>query len=480
MALEHAGGRLPVSRVEREADALAARLAAACPGADPPCVVHRFGLLPAAVIALHAVARAGGRVALAHPAWDDDQLATFLGAVDPDLWVAPRGAEPPGPGWAAVPDPASGTGSEASADPASPAGIDVYVRARAEASTSHGPSGPTGGRLEPPPGTDVLLSTSGTGGAPRVVCHSWGTLATGAVAAARRNRFGPGDAWLASLAWAHVGGLAVAVRAAVGGGRVVIGPERFEPAGVAEAIERFGVTHASLVPAMLHALLERGVPAPASLRCVLLGGAATPPELARRALAAGWPVALTYGLTEMGSQVATGEPGTTPGVAGVVGPPLDGVELSIGAAGEIEVGGPARMLGYAGEPLAPGKRVATGDVGEIDDAGRLCVTGRRADRIVSGGTNVNPQEVEAVLVAHPAVREACVVGTPDDVWGEIVTAVIVPTLHEPEGLREWAAERLTGARRPRRWVMVEALPRTATGKVDRARVRARAAGDDGE
>jgi acyl-CoA synthetase (AMP-forming)/AMP-acid ligase II len=124
--------------------------------------------------------------------------------------------------------------------------------------------------------------------------------------------------------------------------------------------------------------------------------------------------------------------------------------------------------------------VATGAVGEIDDAGRLCVTGRRADRIVSGGTNVNPQEVEAVLVAHPAVREACVVGTPDDVWGEIVTAVIVPTLHEPEGLREWAAERLTGARRPRRWVMVEALPRTATGKVDRARVRARAAGDDGE
>ena len=425
------------------------------------------------MIAIHAVARAGARLAPIHPGWDEDQVAAFLETVGPDLFLTDGAGAPPGTAW-----------SEAAGSLPGPSGVRLFARAR---------EGVRGARPEPPAGTDVLLSTSGTTGRPRVVCHSWAGLGANAVAAARRNRFGPGDTWLATLAWAHVGGLAVAIRAAAVGGRIAFGPPRFVAAGVAEALGRLEATHVSLVPAMLHGLLDLGAPPPPTLRLVLLGGASTPPALARRATGAGWPIALTYGLTEMGSQVATGEPGERAAEPGVVGRPLDGVELRIGPEGEIEARGPSRALGILGDPAAAGEWLATGDVGALDARGRLRVTGRRSDRIVSGGTNVDPVEIEAVLVSHPAVREACVVGTPDEVWGEIVTAVVVAraasggpasatldastpaegagTLAGPGGLLEWVEGRLGGARRPRRWWWVESLPRTPNGTVDRARIR---------
>lgn len=453
--LETATGRLDAARVDDAVRTLAARLRASWTGDEPPRVAHRFGLVPEAVVAIHAVALAGARLAPVHPAWDDDQVARFLGAVDPDLLVTETASGPVGSDWSAVAEP---SGDES--------GARLLVRA-----------GTRTGRVRSmlPPGTDVLLSTSGSTGSPRVVCHSWDTLRANAVAAARRNGYGPGDAWLATLAWAHVGGLAVAVRAASVGGRIAFGPARFAVSDAAAALERTAASHISLVPAMLHALLAARATPPAALRCALVGGAATPPALAGRALEAGWPVALTYGLTEMGSQVATGPPGEAPAEPGVVGRPLDGVEVRIGRDGAIELRGPSRSLGTPGHPLEPGAWLSTGDLGSLDEDGRLRVTGRRADRIVTGGTNVDPAEVEAVLAAHAQVRETCVVGTPDDVWGEIVTAVVVV---EPGGagdgledLRAWAAGRLTGARRPRRWWRLDALPRAAGGKVDRARVR---------
>lgn len=463
--LEDASGRWSEGRLAAEAGALARRLRAARPDGGRLRVAHRFGLEPSAVVALRAIARAGAIVAPVHPGWDADQEAAFLRAVDPDVLVAGASWAPDAPGWRrASPEPRAG-----------PGGCVVWHGAdRAGAATGVGRAVPPA----IPAGTDVLLSTSGTGGSPRIVCHSWATLAANARASARRNGFGPGDAWLATLAWAHVGGLAVPVRAVACGGRVVFGPPGFDPEVVAEALARLRVTHVSLVPAMLHALLETGTRPPPALRCALLGGSATPPDLVRRAAAQGWPVTLTYGLTEMGSQVATAGPGESVGDPdGWVGTPLDGIDVRLGHGGEIRVRGPSRMLGIAGEP-PPAEWLDTGDLGEVGPDGRLRVTGRLADRIVSGGANVDPVGVEAVLARHPGVREVCVVGTPDPVWGEVVTAVVVPGEGPVDGappLEAWARERLRGARRPRRWCFVEALPRTATGKVDRARIRAEAA-----
>lgn len=458
--LETASERWSAGRVDEEAGDLAERIRRQVAGDRPPRVAHRFGLAPLAVVAIHAVRRAGARLAPLHPGWDADQVARFLAAVDPDLLVTDASSGPPGAGWSAVAGPGRDAGETA---------VLLLARERGGARRT---------RLGLPPGTDVLLSTSGTTGTPRIVCHSWDTLRANAAAAVRRNRFGAGDTWLATLAWAHVGGLAVVARAALVGGRIAFGRSRFDPADVTATLGRSGATHVSLVPAMLHAILDRGAPPPPSLGLALVGGAATPPALARRAAGAGWPVAMTYGLTEMGSQVATGEPGDVPGEPGLVGPPLDGVELRIGPDGEIETRGPSRSLGSPGRPLPPHAWVSTGDLGELDAAGRLRVTGRRADRIVTGGANVDPADVEAALSEHPGVREVCVVGTPDAVWGEIVTAVVVATRPPPDAggeappeLREWADDRLSGPRRPRRWRWVESLPRGPGGKVDRARVR---------
>ena len=276
------------------------------------------------------------------------------------------------------------------------------------------------------------------------------------------------------------------LRAAAAGATVALAGPRFDAASVARALDELAVTHLSLVPAMLHGLLAVDARPPGSLRAVLLGGAATPPDLAERALHAGWPIARTYGLTEAGSQVTTATPSEVRAGDRSTGVPLTGVEVRIrppgdaaeGPAdapppGEIEVRGDTLFRGYIGEPARPPAAwFATGDLGRLDARGRLTVTGRLSDRIVSGGANVDPAEIEAVLAAHPDVREAAVVGVPDRRWGEVVVAVVAGEGPELTArLDPWCRERLSGPRRPRRWAVLTRLPRTATGKVDRARLR---------
>lgn len=344
-----------------------------------------------------------------------------------------------------------------------------------------------------PEGTGLLLTTSGTTGEPKVVCHAWSALRSNAEAASARLDYGPGDTWLATLAWAHVGGLGVALRAAAVGGRIGFGPGRFEAAGAGAALADLSATHVSLVPVMLYRLLEAGIDPPASLRCAVVGGDAAAPALVLRALDAGWPVALTYGLTEAGSQVTTAPPHLVRERPDRVGFPLEGMEVRVAADGRIEVRGESLCLGSLHGPsmavdtrsprAGPRRWLRTDDFGAWDPADGLRVTGRAKTRIVTGGTNVDPSEVEAVLEEHEAIREACVIGTPDPLWGEIVTAVVVPARPRPGlvgELAEWAARRLEGPRRPRAWRIVGELPRTASGKVDRRRVREEAALQPGD
>jgi O-succinylbenzoic acid--CoA ligase len=195
-----------------------------------------------------------------------------------------------------------------------------------------------------------------------------------------------------------------------------------------------------------------------------------------RALGEGWPLALTYGMTEMTSQVATAPPERVRAKPGTVGAPLDGAEVRVAPDGEILTRGATLALGYVGAeaPLRdPDGWYHTGDLGRVDHDGDLWVTGRRSDRIVSGGVNVDAHEVEAALREHPAVGDACVVGVPDDRWGEAVAAALVPRGGpvDLDGLADWLRGRLSPAKRPRRWRVVEALPLNANGKVDRGAVR---------
>ena len=353
-------------------------------------------------------------------------------------------------------------------------------RASAEAVLSRG------GASEPlTSGAAAVLWTSGTSGRPRGVVLSAHALRSNADASRRRLGLVENDCWLASLSTAHVGGLALVVRALLLGSRLAA-PGRLSHEDMLPWLtgDRGAppVTHVSLVPTQLLRLLEAwgSGPPPDTLRCVLVGGAHAPRALVEEATARGWPVALTYGMTEMTSQVATAPPAEVRGDPTSVGRPLHGTELRITSDGEILVRGPTRALGYLGsaDPITDDEGwYHTGDLGSVDARGHVRITGRRSDRIVSGGVTVDAVEVESVLGGHPAIREACVVGLPDAEWGERVAAAVVwetaepGPRPEPDALRAWCRERLSAAKVPRRWVVLDALPRNANGKVDRTGVR---------
>jgi o-succinylbenzoate---CoA ligase len=200
-----------------------------------------------------------------------------------------------------------------------------------------------------------------------------------------------------------------------------------------------------------------------------VGGGPVPKPLLQRARSAGLRVVQTWGMTETSSMATCERPDEADGET--AGPPLPGFQLSIDR-GEILVRGPAVMRGYLGQPPLEGGLLRTGDVGELDARGRLIVHARRSDLIVSGGENVYPAEVEAALLAHPAVREAAVLPAPDDKWGQIGVAYVVTTATERE-LREFLAVRLARYKVPARFVPIARMPRNAAGKVDRAALQSR-------
>ena len=286
----------------------------------------------------------------------------------------------------------------------------------------------------------AILFTSGTTGQPKGAVLTAGNLFYSAMASAYRIGVLPHDRWLCTLPLYHVGGLSILVRSCLYGTAVEL-HARFTVDGVNAALTTRPNTLVSLVPTMLHRLLEDGDPArwTAALRLVLLGGAAATPELVDRCLTQGLPVATTYGLTEAASQVATALPAEVHGKPGSVGKPLlfttvdvvdeAGQPVPAHTRGEIVVSGPTVMRGYDDDPAATantlrGGRLFTGDIGTLDEDGALWLVQRRSDLIVSGGENVYPAEVEAVLRQHPAVADVCVIGLADPVWGQQVAAAI--------------------------------------------------------
>ncbi len=299
------------------------------------------------------------------------------------------------------------------------------------------------------------LQTSGTSGTPKPLTLTFGNLLWSALGSAAALGAEPGDTWLSALPLSHVGGLSIVVRSAIYATHALV-HERFETARALAALTGEGVTLVSLVPTTLQRLLDAGLADPPALRCALLGGAPVAPALQRRAAAAGITVAQTYGLTEACSQVTTQTPGDT---AADAGPPLFCTRVRIAPDGEICVSGPT---------VAGGGELATGDLGELDAGGRLTVTGRKADTIVTGGENVAPTEVEAALAEHPAVAEAAVHGRADATWGEAVVATVVlrpGAAATAEELRTHCAARMAAFKVPKELAFAAALPRTRSGKL---------------
>ncbi|MFW6002817.1 MAG: o-succinylbenzoate--CoA ligase [Halanaeroarchaeum sp.] len=329
--------------------------------------------------------------------------------------------------------------------------------------------------------TLAILFTSGTTGEPKPVRVTAQNVLASAVASAFRLGVVPDDRWLLCLPMYHMGGLSIPIRT-MGYGTTTVLQRGFDPAAVTRVLADHAITGISLVPTMLKRLLEEG-DLSESLRFALVGGGPTTVDLAERALEAGVPIHPTYGMTETASQITTATPADVESAPGSVGRPLVGIDLAVldvdgeplptGERGEIAVDGWAVSPGYWGDDPRPADaRFRTGDVGYRDEVGRLHVTGRASELIVSGGENVVPGEVRDELLAHPAIEDAAVVGLADEEWGEQVAALVVPSVPLTESdLRSFLEERLAGFKRPRTIGFVETLPRTPSGTVDREAVR---------
>jgi o-succinylbenzoate---CoA ligase len=316
-------------------------------------------------------------------------------------------------------------------------------------------------------GIVAVIHTSGTAGPAKLVEFDRHAIDAAVASSALALEAGPHDRWLCCLPVAHVGGLLVVVRAVLLGAPVTV-HERFE----VETFERErDVAFVSVVPTMLVRLLDAGADL-ARFRAILVGGAALPELVRRRAEEAGARLVETYGLTETcGGVVYDGRP--LPGTSLRLDPLTHGIELI----------GPTLMRGYRYDPSATEMAFTAdgwlrpGDAGRFDDDGRLRVLGRLDDLIDTGGEKVWPQQVEAALATHPAVAEVAVAGRPDPEWGQRVVAFVVPS--DPASppslrqLRDHVAAAIARFKAPRELILLDALPRTSSDKVRRSELARR-------
>lgn len=351
---------------------------------------------------------------------------------------------------------------------------DGSASAAIEALGAGSPLGP--GEDDPADPTALVIATSGSTGTPKGVLLPASALRASAEAT-HRHLGGPGT-WLLTMPAHHVAGIQVLVRSLIAGTRpeAVETSGGFRPDGFAEAANRAldaaGRHYTAMVPTQLQRLLDDGGSGLAALRefdAVLLGGAATPPALLRRARDAGVAVVTTYGMSE------------TSGGCVYDGVPLDGVRVRIEDgqdAGPVALSGPTLARGYRNRPgseaFADGW-FRTGDLGRW--AGdRLEVLGRADDLIITGGVNIAPAQVERVLSELAGVREVCVLGVDDPEWGQAVVAAVVPTdpARPPrtEDLRAAVRAEAGPAAAPKRVEFLPELPLRGPGKPDRRALRA--------
>jgi O-succinylbenzoic acid--CoA ligase len=337
----------------------------------------------------------------------------------------------------------------------------------------HGPRAVT----PAPTGLRLLIRTSGSSGAPRSAMFGAAQLAAAAAAANARLGLGPGDRWLACLPPWHIGGLAPFYRCAQAGATLVsLAGFAAEPAS--HALNHYAVSHVSLVPAMLARLLELGRPPPSSLRVALIGGQALDPGLAAAARDAGWPLCVSYGLTEMASQVAVDCDAAAGLQFGRVGRPLPGIEVRAGLPGapaRVRLRGPMLMRGYAAPQRRPGLGLEDGwhvtqDLGWLDPEGALHIAGRADEVLISAGVNVHPGRLEALLGACPQIGSVGVTGLADPTWGQRLVAVYTGSA-DADSVARWCREHVPGALRPRTLLRRAELPQAGPGKLDRRRLR---------
>ena len=461
------GATLSYDDLDATAELLAGRLAAEGIGVGQH-VGMVVGSRPAAVEIVHATMRVGSRIVPLSTRLTASELETRVERADLDLLVCESETEERALDAGDVPvRSVDGDGAATAIDATTPRPFDL----------------PEWMLSDPL----VMLATSGTTGTPKLVVLTAGNVLASATASAFHLGVLPDDRWASPLSMGSMGGLGPVYRAVLYGSNVVLCPT--DPRELLTALAEYEATGVSLVPTLLSRLLDAGE-LPDSLRFVLLGGAPASDALVERCGERGVPVCPTYGMTETASQIATARPGEATARVGSVGRPLmftdvtvvgdRGDPLPAGEAGELVVSGPTVTPGYYDDPAATARAFGdyglhTGDVGYFDGDGRLWVRSRKDERIITGGQNVDPGEVAAVLRELDGVADAVVVGLPDEEWGERVAALVEPadgaTL-DATAVETHCRERLAGYKLPR-VLAFDAIPRTESGTADREAVRAR-------
>ena len=325
----------------------------------------------------------------------------------------------------------------------------------------------------------TVVFTSGSSGAAKAVVHSTANHLYNAAGSSANIPLDPDDAWLVALPLSHVAGLSILFRALSAGACALFAESgAFHDADDPAARLLPAATHVSLVETQLRRLLQipRWQALTGRLRAALIGGSALSGALLRQARAQGLPVCASYGCTEMASQVATTRPGD-PDETFTAGWVLPHRQVAIGADGEILLGGRTLCLGYLdGERLAPaagdGGWCASGDLGRLDGA-RLSVTGRRDVRFISGGENIQPEEVEQALREHPAVLAAVCVAVPDPEFGSRPAAFLAlesGPLPPPE-LETHLDTRLARFKHPVRYFALPATPPGSAGSASGSAIK---------
>jgi acyl-CoA synthetase (AMP-forming)/AMP-acid ligase II len=328
----------------------------------------------------------------------------------------------------------------------------------------------------------VALFTSGSTGAPKAVLHTQRGLAYKAQLMRDVHRLTNEDAVLMPAPLAHISGLLNGVLLpGVAAMRTVL-MERWDPEEALDIISSERITFMIGPPTFFVTLMAASGFSPErvqSIRLISSGGAGVTPAFVEQARAAfGATVKRTYGSTEAPTVTTSHAGDPLDRARDTDGRPTGEIELRIGEAGELWVRGPELFVGYA-DPVqtsaahARGGWFRTGDLATIDDDGWLTIVGRIKDVVIRGGENIAVAEVEGVLESHPAVRQAVVVGYPDDVLGERVAAIVVAAgTFDLETTRTWFAEKgVTKFKTPERVLQVEALPTLAAGKPDRVALR---------
>ncbi len=339
-----------------------------------------------------------------------------------------------------------------------------------------------------------VFYTSGTTGKPKGVPLTYNNHFHSAIASALHLGVNLDDNWLLCMPMFHVGGMAIAWRSVINGTTLTLLP-KFDEQEVLDAIATEKITLISLVPTMLTRLLRHpNWQNLQKLRAILLGGAPASSELINQALQLNLPIMPTYGMTETASQITTLLPHEVAIKRGSSGLPLFGnrlrivdlddstQDLAIGMIGQILVQGANVMKGYLNKntTILQDGWLHTGDLGYLDRDGYLYVVSRRSDLIISGGENIYPTEIEAILLEHPMIAEACVVGIGDREWGEIVAAVIVTEAYVTEtqlsleDIRQYCEQKsLARYKLPKLIYIWESLPKSASGKLSRQNIRDR-------